>query len=63
MTLTGLWAFPYLVEGQGLAPRTAAALLRRRGAASSASRAPALGHARGAAARSGAGALTSGVGR
>jgi predicted MFS family arabinose efflux permease len=27
VTLTGLWAFPYLVQGQGLAPGTAAALL------------------------------------
>jgi len=27
VTLTGLWAYPYLVEGQGIAPATAAALL------------------------------------
>jgi MFS family permease len=27
VTLTGLWAFPYLVQGQGLAPGTAAGLL------------------------------------
>jgi MFS family permease len=27
ITLTGLWAFPFLVQGQGLAPGTAAALL------------------------------------
>jgi MFS family permease len=27
VTLTGLWAFPYLVDGQGVAPGTAAALL------------------------------------
>jgi predicted MFS family arabinose efflux permease len=27
VTLTGLWAFPFLVRGQGLAPGTAAALL------------------------------------
>src|SRR3954469_24838071 len=27
ITLTGLWAFPYLVQGQGLAPGTAATLL------------------------------------
>src|SRR3954469_21592903 len=27
VTLTGLWAYPYLVEGQGVAPGTAAALL------------------------------------
>lgn len=27
VTLTGLWAYPYLVEGQGIAPATAATLL------------------------------------
>jgi predicted MFS family arabinose efflux permease len=27
LTLTGLWAFPYLVQGEGLSPGTAAALL------------------------------------
>ncbi|MBE2317255.1 MFS transporter [Solirubrobacter sp. CPCC 204708] len=27
VTLTGLWAYPYLVEGQGVAPGTAAAML------------------------------------
>ena len=27
ITLTGLWAFPYLVQGEGLSPGTAAALL------------------------------------
>ena len=27
LTLTGLWAFPYLVQGEGLSQRTAAALL------------------------------------